>query len=127
LKKDVARDFFPQTPSPGRTTVLISPINSPSLLRICPGPAVETTCAVLPSGKNLPELSTVYSGEHVVRRTLSSRNEQGNVPTETVYGGKSGHVYCLLKVSGPVFVTVPNSPLDVMSVVPANEVPLILP
>lgn len=35
--------------------------------------------------------------------------------------------YCLANVSGPVFVTVPNSPLEVISVVPASELPLTLP
>ena len=36
-------------------------------------------------------------------------------------------IYCLVNVSGPVFVTVPNSPREVMSVVPVNEVPLTVP
>jgi len=32
-------------------------------------------------------------------------------------------LYCLAKVRGPLFVTVPNKPLEVMSVVPVKEVP----
>jgi hypothetical protein len=35
--------------------------------------------------------------------------------------------YCLAKASEPLFVTVLKSPLEVMSVVPAKEFPLILP
>ena len=35
--------------------------------------------------------------------------------------------YCLASVSGPVSVTVPNSPLEVMSVVPVSDVPLTVP
>jgi hypothetical protein len=35
--------------------------------------------------------------------------------------------YCLDTVRGPLFVTVPNSPREVMSVVPVNEVPLTVP
>lgn len=30
--------------------------------------------------------------------------------------------YCFVKVSGPLFVTVPNSPLEVISVVPVRDV-----
>ena len=35
--------------------------------------------------------------------------------------------HCFVKLSGPLFVTVPNSPLEVMSVVPVNDVPLTCP
>ena len=35
--------------------------------------------------------------------------------------------HCFVKLSGPLFVTVPKSPLEVMSVVPVNEVPLTVP
>ena len=35
--------------------------------------------------------------------------------------------YCFCNVSAPEFVTVPNSPLEVMSVVPVNEGPFTVP
>ena len=35
--------------------------------------------------------------------------------------------YCFVRLSGPVFVTVPNNPLEVMSAVPVSEVPLTIP
>jgi len=35
--------------------------------------------------------------------------------------------HCFVKLSGPLFVTVPNSPLEVMSVVPVKEVPFTVP
>ena len=35
--------------------------------------------------------------------------------------------YCIANVTGPLFVTVPKRPLEVMSVVPDREVPLAVP
>ncbi len=37
------------------------------------------------------------------------------------------HYHCFVNLIGPLFVTVPNSPLEVMSVVPINEVPFTCP
>lgn len=35
--------------------------------------------------------------------------------------------HCFVSLSGPLFATVPNSPREVMSVIPVNEVPLTVP
>lgn len=36
-------------------------------------------------------------------------------------------IHCLVRLSGPLFVTEPKRPLEVMSVVPASDVPVTLP
>jgi hypothetical protein len=33
-------------------------------------------------------INTVYSGERVITQTISTRDNAGNVKTETIYGGK---------------------------------------
>jgi hypothetical protein len=39
-------------------------------------------------GEGVITTNTVYSGERVVTRNISTRDNAGNVKTETVYGGK---------------------------------------
>jgi hypothetical protein len=39
-------------------------------------------------GEGVITTNTVYSGDRVVTQNISTRNNAGNVRTETVYGGK---------------------------------------
>ena len=39
-------------------------------------------------GEDVITTNTVYSGDRVVTQNISTRNNAGNVRTETVYGGK---------------------------------------
>jgi hypothetical protein len=59
------------------------------------------------------------------RLDFSGLDFPDDVP-EVTAKSESGR-YCLAKRRGPLFVTVPNSPRDVMSVVPVSGVPLTLP
>jgi hypothetical protein len=39
-------------------------------------------------GEAVITANTVYSGDRVITQTISTRDNAGNVKTETVYGGK---------------------------------------
>ena len=48
-------------------------------------------------------------------------------PVHREWGDFARRGHCFFRSSGPVFVTVPNRPREVMSAVPVNEVPLTVP
>jgi hypothetical protein len=83
LKKDVACNFFPQ--SSGNFH------RRPEQIRNNKSELIGEINTVVRPGEGVIISSTVYSGEHVPCGGPSvGRNEQGNVHTETVYGGKIG-------------------------------------
>jgi hypothetical protein len=43
---------------------------------------------IIRPGEGVTISSTVYSGERVISQTISRRDNQGSVTTETTYGGK---------------------------------------
>ena len=47
----------------------------------------EINVIIRPDGGTIIS-NTVYSGERVISQTISTRDNAGNVKTETVYGGK---------------------------------------
>jgi hypothetical protein len=47
----------------------------------------EITTIIRP-GKGVITATSVYSGDRVIAQTISTRDNAGNVKSETVYGGK---------------------------------------
>jgi hypothetical protein len=48
----------------------------------------ELNVIIRPGGHHYQTSNTVYSGERVITQNISTRDNAGNVRTETVYGGK---------------------------------------
>lgn len=70
--------------------------------------------------------------EHYLRELLAAEGDFAGRRTEKgvklgLWGGAAARNYCLVRLSGPLFVTVPKSPREVMSVVPVIDVPFTLP
>lgn len=43
---------------------------------------------IIRPGEGVTISNTVYSGDRVISQTITSRDDQGSVTTETTYGGK---------------------------------------
>ncbi len=43
---------------------------------------------IIRPGEGVITTNTIYSGDRVVTQTISTRDNAGNVKTETTYGGK---------------------------------------
>jgi hypothetical protein len=43
---------------------------------------------IIRPGEGVVTSNTIYSGDRVIAQTISTRDNGGNIKTETVYGGK---------------------------------------